>query len=291
VHEPRFLRSTLRPALLNPASALLAPLALAPCLANHYRSANKPDTQKTRLVIADPQNSANTTPEPAPTSAAAEVKGIHGWRRVLLFPLGLALRAWGASLRFEASPESLRHLTKTDEPVAFVLWHNRLILTSEIFRRYRRSRTVYGLVSASKDGAWLSAFFSLVGIRTVRGSSSKLGREAVNALVEVMRAGNDIGITPDGPRGPLYDFKAGGLIVARRVHAPLLLLGAAFESSWQLRSWDRFYLPKPFSRVFIRCAWVPTTDLSDREKAAHTLRERLLAMNPDTPDSLHEPIV
>jgi len=245
-------------------------------------------------VPSAPLNSSTSNTEAASTTdTAANVRGIHGWRRALLFPLGLILRAWGASLRFEASPEALRHLTKTDEPVAFVLWHNRLILTSEIFRRFRQGRAVYGLVSASKDGAWLSEFFSLVGIRTVRGSSSKLGREAVNALVDVMRAGNDIGITPDGPRGPLYDFKAGGLIVARRVHAPLLLIGATFESAWQLRSWDRFYLPKPFSRVFLRCEWIPTAALHDRDQAAKTLRARLLAMNPDTTHSrtLHEPVV
>jgi lysophospholipid acyltransferase (LPLAT)-like uncharacterized protein len=219
---------------------------------------------------------------PASVAPVAKVKDIHGWRRVFLYPFGLLLRAWGASLRFELSAASLAHLRKTDEPIAIVLWHNRLFLTSEIFRRYRQGRTIYGLVSASKDGAWLAAFFSLVGIRTVRGSSSKLGREAVTTLVEVMRAGHDIGITPDGPRGPLYDFKAGGLIVARRVHAPLVLLGATFESSWQLRSWDRFYLPRPFSKVRLHAEWVPSADLTDRDEAARLLRERLLAMNPDT---------
>jgi lysophospholipid acyltransferase (LPLAT)-like uncharacterized protein len=241
-------------------------------LAGTRDSANKP-------ALKSP--SAISPFSPGNESSRPEVQGIRGWRRVLLFPLGLILRAWGASLRFHASPETLRMLRKIDEPVAFVLWHNRLFLTSEIFRRYRSGRSIYGLVSASKDGAWLSAFFSLVGIRTVRGSSSKLGREAVNALVEVMRAGNDIGITPDGPRGPLYEFKAGGLIVARRVRAPMLLLGAAFESSWQLRSWDRFFLPKPFSSVYLHCERVDPANLQDRDEAAETLRARLLAMNDD----------
>lgn len=188
---------------------------------------------------------------------------------------------WGASLRFELSPESRRALEKTDEPIAIVLWHNRLFLASEVFRRYRKGRTLYGLVSASKDGAWLSAFFSLVGMNTVRGSSSKLGREAVTALVEVMRAGHDIGITPDGPRGPLYDFKAGGLIVTRRVRAPIVLLGAAFDSAWQLRSWDRFYLPKPFSRIRVYSRVIENAALHDREQAAESLRHQLLTMSPD----------
>jgi len=179
------------------------------------------------------------------------------------------------------SPEALHNLRKIDEPVAFTLWHNRLFITSEIFRRYRQGRPIYGLVSPSKDGAWLEAFFSLVGIRAVRGSSHKLGREAVTALVDVMKAGNDIGITPDGPRGPIYEFKAGGLIVARRVQAPLLLLGCDYTSAWQLKSWDRFYLPRPFSRVIVYCELVPTADLSDREASAAALQERLLAMSPD----------
>lgn len=192
------------------------------------------------------------------------------------------LRAWGATLRFETSPETERLLRKIDEPVAFVLWHNRLFLVSEVFRRYRQGKPVYGLVSASRDGAWLSAFFSVVGIRSVRGSSSRLGREAVTALVEVLRAGNDIGITPDGPRGPLYDFKAGALIVTRRTKSSILLLGGAFESAWQLRSWDRFYLPKPFSRVRVRCEHVLAEALSDRDRSAETLRKRLLELSPDT---------
>ncbi len=217
-------------------------------------------------------------------SRKSEIHGLRGWRRLALWPLGMLMRVWGRSLHLEASPETLRNLRKVDEPVAFTLWHNRLFITAEIFRRYRQGRPIYGLVSPSKDGAWLEAFFSLIGIRAVRGSSHKLGREAVTALVEVMRAGHDIGITPDGPRGPIYEFKAGGLIVTRRVQAPLLLMGCAYESSWQLRSWDRFHLPRPFSRVHVYCEEVPGATLGDREASAMALQARLLAMNPD-PDT------
>jgi lysophospholipid acyltransferase (LPLAT)-like uncharacterized protein len=215
---------------------------------------------------------------------AIQVHAIAGWKRVLLFPLGALVRLWGASLRFEVDAEGERWLRKIDEPVAFVLWHNRLFLVSEIFRRYRQRRPVYGLVSASKDGAWLAAFFSLVGIRSVRGSSSKLGREAVTALVNVVRSGHDIGITPDGPRGPLYQFKSGATIVARRTHTPILLLGGAFESAWRLKSWDRFCLPKPFSRVRVYCVRIAPDALADREASAEQLQTQLLAINPDPAD-------
>lgn len=199
----------------------------------------------------------------------------------MLWPFAFLLKLWGMSLRFEVSPEDLRNYTKKDEPVAIVLWHNRLFLSAEIVRRFRQGRPAYALVSASQDGAWLSAFFSLTGMRTVRGSSSRLGREAAVALVDVLKRGDDVGITPDGPRGPCYELKPGGVIVARRAKAPALLIGAEFHSAWRVRSWDRFYVPKPFSRVRMRCELVTTDQLADRDAGMALFRERLLALNPD----------
>ncbi len=230
----------------------------------------------------NPSPNQSVPPSPSPASPAAIVHEISGWHRVLLWPLGVLVRLWGMSLRFDTPPDALRNFTKRDEPVAFVVWHNRLFLTPEILRRYRRGRPCYALVSASQDGAWLTALFSIVGrMRTVRGSSSRLGREAANALVETLRDGHDIGITPDGPRGPCYDLKPGGVIVARRTRAPLLLVGGRFESAWRLRSWDRFYLPKPFSRVHMRCELIAADELADRDAALAAIRERMLAINPD----------
>ena len=226
-----------------------------------------------------PENSA---PLPRPSSPAPLIHEISGWRRLLLWPFGVLLRLWGRSLRFETTPEDLRAYTKRDQPVSMVLWHNRLFLAAEIVRRFRGGRPAYALVSASEDGAWLTAFFSLAGLRTVRGSSSRLGREAASALVETLRLGHDIGLTPDGPRGPCYDLKPGAVIVSRRTRAPMLLIGGEFTSAWQLRSWDRFYLPKPFSRVRMRCEVVMPEQLADRDAAMVFLRERLLALNPDS---------
>ena len=223
----------------------------------------------------------STPPDAASAPAPAMVHEISGWRRALLWPLGLAIRLWGMSLRFETSPADLFAYSKKDEPVAMVLWHNRLFLAAEIVRRFRGGRPAYALVSASQDGAWLTAFFSLAGLRTVRGSSSRLGREAASALVDTLRLGHDIGITPDGPRGPCYELKPGAVIVSRRTRAPMLLIGGEFSSAWRLRSWDRFYVPKPFSRVRMRCEIVTADQLADRDAAIGMLRERLLALNPD----------
>src|SRR3954471_24286137 len=61
------------------------------------------------------------------------VHGISGWRRLVLWPAGLLLKLWGMTLRFEVDPEDLANYRKRDEPVAFVVWHNRLFLCAEIF--------------------------------------------------------------------------------------------------------------------------------------------------------------
>jgi len=167
------------------------------------------------------------------------------------------------------------------QPTIFVLWHNRLFMTPEIFRRYRKGSRLYSLISASRDGAWLAAFFSAMGMHAVRGSSSRFGREAATALLEMLRAGDDVGITPDGPRGPAYEMKPGALIVARRARTRVVLLGMDFESSWRLSSWDGFHLPRPFSRVHMRFEAVAPEAFDERDEASRRLGQRLVELNPD----------
>ncbi len=218
------------------------------------------------------------------STPSASVNEVTGWRWLLLWLLAAVLRVWGRTLRFEADAATVERLTKSDEPVAVVLWHNRLFLSAEFFRRYRTRRKVYGLVSASKDGAWLAAFYRLIGIEPVRGSSSNFGREAGRMLIEVMRQGHDIGITPDGPRGPMYTVEPGVLVVTRRLGAPMVLMGAAFTRAWRLKSWDRFYIPVPFSRIKMHSAILPAKTPKGAKLDAEAVRAALLAVNPDLSD-------
>ena len=218
------------------------------------------------------------------TEAPASINEVSGWRRAALWLLSVLLRIWTRTLRFEADAEIIGRLSKSDEPIAFVLWHNRLFLSPEIFRRYRSRRKLYGLVSASKDGAWLAAFYRMIGLEPVRGSSSNFGREAGRLLIELMRAGNDIGITPDGPRGPLYAVEPGVLVVTRRNNAPMILMGAEFGPALRLRSWDKFYIPWPFTRVRLRCTILPAKKPDGEKFSADEVRAAMLAINPDRPE-------
>ena len=215
--------------------------------------------------------------EPTPP---IRVRSLAWWQRLILWPFGFALRLWTRTLRFEQSPETQAAFDVWDRPVAMVIWHNRLFISGEIIRRCRRGRTFYALISASRDGAWLAAFYRMMGISSVRGSSSRGAREAVTALIDVLRSGRDIGITPDGPRGPRYEFKPGGYIVARRVNAPMLLIGARFSRARRLRSWDAFMIPLPFSRVHISCERIQPDSLPrDRNEALAELTRVMHRVN------------
>jgi len=233
------------------------------------------------FALAKALGSAHNGALQATPSASDQINEVRGWKRVALWCVATLLRVWVRTLRFECDPETLAKLTKSDEPVAVVLWHNRLFLSPEFFRRYRTKRRVYGLVSASKDGAWLAAFYRMIGIHPVRGSSSNFGREAARMLIEKMREGHDIGITPDGPRGPMYAVEPGVLVVTRRLNAPMVLMGAEFGPAKRLRSWDRFYVPAPFTKIKMRAAVLPPVKADGEKLTADDVRAALLAINPD----------
>lgn len=170
------------------------------------------------------------------------------WHWLWVAPLALFFRLWLATLRVRVAPGSEAFREPTQPPTVLVLWHDRLFFAPVISQRHL-GRPVCALVSASKDGGWLTAFYNLMGIRCARGSSSSRGAEALMALARAMRSGCHAGITPDGPKGPRRVAKPGVVALARVAKAPVVSLGIRYHRCWRLRSWDRFALPVPFSRV------------------------------------------
>jgi lysophospholipid acyltransferase (LPLAT)-like uncharacterized protein len=218
-------------------------------------------------------------PDPGPVYEAT------GWRLPLLWLAGVVVRIWSRTLRVDYTPEGVRELHRGSAPVAMLMWHNRLFMVPWLARVFWPGRQVYGLISASRDGANLAHFFNYIGLRSVRGSSSRFGREALRELIAVQRAGGDIAITPDGPRGPLYQLKAGAVLAARRARSPLVLIGVQFHNAWRVRSWDRFCIPKPFSRVVLRYEVIPPESVPGGHEGIEQLRRRLLELSGESPES------
>ncbi len=107
------------------------------------------------------------------------------------------------------------------------------------------------LVSRSFDGEIIAYVGKKLGIGSVRGSSSRGGKEALKSMIRKVRSGEGAAITVDGPRGPVHQVKSGIISIACHTGTPILPLAAIGDRYWSLRSWDKFRVPKPFSRVII----------------------------------------
>ena len=127
------------------------------------------------------------------------------------------------------------------------LWHGEMLPL--LF--YHRNRQIAVLVSEHGDGEIIARILTAFGFRLVRGSSSRGAARSLIAIDRELAAGFDVGITPDGPRGPRHSVAPGALLAAHRANVSILPLAAKASAFWQLGSWDRFMIPKPFARVTI----------------------------------------
>jgi lysophospholipid acyltransferase (LPLAT)-like uncharacterized protein len=161
------------------------------------------------------------------------------------------LRILFATLRLKVSDPHGFLATPPSGPALYAFWHNRILAITAAFRRVypRGRRGVLVLTSASKDGMWLGLIARHLGMGSVRGSSSRRGATAMRELLERVEKGFDIAITPDGPRGPRYELGPGLVYLAQKAQLPILPCHAKFDRAWQLRTWDGFLIPRPFSRV------------------------------------------
>ena len=126
----------------------------------------------------------------------------------------------------------------------YCLWHETMLLPAHLFR----GRGIHVLISQSRDGEHITRVVEGLGFKAVRGSSTRGAVKAVRALARASMRTN-LAITPDGPRGPRHAFQPGAVYLASRTGLPLVPVGCAFGNAWRADSWDRFVLPKPFSRA------------------------------------------
>jgi len=143
-------------------------------------------------------------------------------------------------------------------PVIVAFWHERLPLMPMLWvlsRRLPEARggRVHVLVSQHRDGRLIGAVVRRFGINVVLGSTTRGGVGGVRSLIELIRHGDHIGITPDGPRGPRRQAAPGVAQIAAFSGAPVLPCAAQTTRRWVLRSWDRMVVPKPFGRGVVVC--------------------------------------
>jgi lysophospholipid acyltransferase (LPLAT)-like uncharacterized protein len=144
-------------------------------------------------------------------------------------------------------------------PTVFAFWHRSLLACAHRFRNL----DIAILISPSFDGELIARTVELLGFRAIRGSSSRGGAAGLRNMQLAYEAGHRCAITADGPRGPVFVAKSGTAQLAQLTGAWVGCFYALPECAWELRSWDRFLIPKPFSRVVLTWpAHVPAPDVT-----------------------------
>jgi lysophospholipid acyltransferase (LPLAT)-like uncharacterized protein len=176
------------------------------------------------------------------------------------------VRLLGGSWRIRVinNETSVDALRRERRPIVFALWHGDMLP----LLYQHRDEGVSVLISEHRDGELIARTAESLGFRTVRGSTSRGATRALVGLARELEAGHDVAITPDGPRGPARSFAPGALIAAQRANAPVIAVAVAVESVWRLGTWDRFKIPKPFSRVRIAYSDPMTLEASTARAAA-----------------------
>lgn len=194
--------------------------------------------------------------EPPSSPSLMSSKSYHSIRSsrksMLLGALaGWSIRLLSRTLRVRVHDEAaLKGAAADDAPVIYAMWHNRILVVPPVWKRWcGRQRSCVVLTSASRDGEVVAHAMRVFGLGAVRGSTSRRGVAALVGLLRVLRAGSDVCITPDGPKGPRYQVQPGVVKLASSAAVPLVLINVQYSSAWRLKSWDRFVIPKPFSRV------------------------------------------
>jgi hypothetical protein len=167
------------------------------------------------------------------------------------------IRLLGSTWRIRVvHPEREAQARARGRPVIYTFWHGRLLPLSFT----HRGRAIQVLASIHRDGERMGRTIRHLGFGHLRGSSTRGGTEALRRLVGRVRAGYDLGLTVDGPRGPRHVVKMGAVAVAWMTGAALLPVATAGRRRWVFSSWDRFEVPRPFTEVVIHYGeplWVP----------------------------------
>lgn len=175
----------------------------------------------------------------------------------------------------EVNDAGWRALRSRRQPFIFALWHGQLLpLVVQ-----HRSQGVRILISEHRDGELIAQIAARLGLDSIRGSTTRGAARALLAMCEALTSGNEVAVTPDGPRGPARSFASGTIVAAHRAKAPIIAIGVSASAAWHLSSWDAFMIPKPFARVTIAYSDPLYVDAADSRSAAQQTATFEAALN------------
>jgi len=163
-----------------------------------------------------------------------------------------------------------------DEPFIMACWHGELLMIPYAYTRYRKNPHVKLLISEHFDGTIIAKTLGFFGFETIRGSSTRGGVRALIQSIKELKNGYDLGITPDGPKGPSHEVSDGIVVMAQKAKVKVALVEIKPSSYWQLDSWDDFIIPKPFGTIRYYISNLIDIRDMELEEARTLLKEGLL---------------
>jgi len=195
-------------------------------------------------------------------------------KRLLKHPRTQSLLAWLLSLFIRFVFLTCRKIFIIDpaaEPLMrgekngiFAFWHGRMMMCPTV---EPPGRKMHVLISFHRDGILISKVISHFGEATIAGSSSKGGTAAVKEIMRALKKGDNISITPDGPRGPIQEVQMGIVTVAKLSGKAVLPVTFSASKNKRTRSWDRFMVALPFGKI-VFCVGAPILVSRDADDAA-----------------------
>lgn len=166
--------------------------------------------------------------------------------RVVPFIFVWLIRIWFATCRIRIHGQKYRdQINDSKGPAVATFWHYTIFF---IFY-FMRKESAVAMVSASKDGEYISRVANKMGFATVRGSRKKGGMQAIKGLIRYMREGRNAALVADGSQGPARVVQAGSIILSSHAEAPVLPMLWSCNRYKRFGSWDGTVLPYPFSRI------------------------------------------
>jgi len=166
--------------------------------------------------------------------------------QVILPPLGYLLMRF-----YWLTSKKNFHITGeiTQEQSIVICWHGELLMSPQAYRHYHKKQLASGIISRHFDGEMIARILMYFSIVPLRGSSSRGAKQVLLEAFRALKKGDDLLVTPDGPRGPRHSISDGAIALAHKAKAPVLTVNYIPKAYWQLGSWDKFVIPKPFTTI------------------------------------------
>ena len=150
--------------------------------------------------------------------------------------------------------ENFTKIYNKNKPIMLCVWHGRMLFP--IFYVIKKKLTPWAIASPYQDGAIVASILKKWSVKIIKGSSNRGPKEVINKIESIFKKNSNeiICVTNDGPKGPRHVAKKGSIELAKKLNAQIITITGDASRKWVFNSWDKFYLPKPFSKIIIHIA-------------------------------------